>query len=175
MTVKRRVISGLCLLAGLAVAGYTRLFWVRTHFPSPGSVARLNRELPSLPVVDASGRIVDISKATLGGKSIVVFYSASCHACELVLPELQPFPPTLRLLLVNEGAGLSSSSRYKTGFEKALHFCDRNGVRSRSFPMSGLPTILFVDERGVLRDGLVGKHSREIVQRKLKAFAEISP
>jgi hypothetical protein len=59
----------------------------------------------------------------------------------MVLPELQPFPPGLRLLLVNEEADKSSESPYGLVFEKALLFHDWNHVFSRSFPMSGIPTI----------------------------------
>ncbi len=50
-------------------------------------------------------------------------------------------------------------------------FFDRNGVLARSFAMAGLPTILLVDEGGVLRDGLVGAHGRDLVQRRLREFA----
>lgn len=175
MKAKRRVVSGLCLLTGVVLAGYARFFWVRGHAPTPSSIARLGKALPPLPVVDISGRLVDVGKASLGSKSIIAFYSASCHVCQVVLPELQPFPPALRLLLVNEEAGNSSETPNTLGLEKALQFHDRDRVLFRSFPMSGLPTILFVDERSVLRDGLAGEHARGLVQKKLKEFAEVRP
>jgi len=173
MKARRRVVSGLCLLTAMALAGYARFFWARAHAPTPGSIARLGKVLPPLLVADASGGLVDVGKASLGSKSIIAFYSASCHVCQVVLPELQPFPSTLRLLLVNEETGNSSQPPY--GFEKALQFHDLNHVLSRSFPMSGIPTILFVDEQGVLRDGMVGEHARGLVQEKLREFAGKRP
>ena len=170
---KRRILSGVCLSAAILLAGYARVNWVRTHASSPALVARLGAALPPLVVTDASGGLVDVGKAFLGGKSIIVFYSASCYVCQAVLPELRPFPGSLRLVLVNEETG--KPSRAPEGFESALQFRDSNHVLSRSFPMSGVPTILFVDEQGVLRDGLVGEHARGLLQRKLKEFAREQP
>ena len=175
MAVKRRLVSVLCLFTGMTLAGYARFFWVRGHAPTRSSIARLGRQLPALPVVDASGTEVDIGKVALGSKSIIAFYSASCHVCQAVLPELHPFPPSLRLLLVDEEAGNSIESPHGLGIGRALVFQDRNNVLARSFPMSGVPTILFVDERGVLRGGLVGQHARGLVQRRLREFAETRP
>ena len=175
MKARRRVVSGLCLLTGIFLAGYARFSWVRAHAPMPSSVVRLGKALPPLLVVDASGRIVDVGKASLGSRSVIVFYSASCRVCQAVLPELQPFPHALRLLLVSEEAGSSSEAPKTLGSDQALRFYDRNRVLSRSFSMSGLPTILFVDESGVLRDGLVGEHARGLLQKKLKEFSAGSP
>lgn len=175
MMTKRRLAFGLCLLAGVALAGYAKFFWVRAHVPAPSSIARLGKQLPALPVFDASGSQVDIGKIARGSKSVIAFYSGSCGVCQEVLPHLQPFPSTLRLILVDTKANRPLRSPDALRFGEALLFHDRNDVLSRSFPMSGIPTILFVDERGILRDGLVGRHALSLLQRKLKEFAESRP
>lgn len=170
---KRRILSGVCLSAAILLAGYARVNWVRTHASSPALIARLGSALPPLPVTDASGRLVDVGKLSVGSRTVIAFYSASCHICQAVLPELRPLPAPLRLILVNEETGKPFHA--PEGFETALQFRDSNHVLSRSFPMSGVPTILFVDERGILRDGLVGEHARGLLQRKLKEFAREQP
>jgi hypothetical protein len=37
--------------------------------------------------------------------------------------------------------------------------------------MPGLPTVLFIDEQGVVRDGLVGAHAAGSAHQKLEQFA----
>ncbi len=170
-----RAACGLVLLAGAVLAGHLRFFWLRSHAPSADSVARLGKELPSLPVVDASGNPVDLKAAVLGSRSVIAFYAESCRICQLVLPELKPFPPSLRLLLVNEEKHSLDDPARGPGLENARMFHDRHQVLSRSFPMCGVPTVLFVDERGVLRMGLVGQHARGLIQARLKEFAGGQP
>jgi hypothetical protein len=165
------VISGLSLLLMTALAGYAGATRFRAHRRDSGSVARLGRQLPSLWVVDAWGNRVDLSKAAVGRRSVIAFYSASCRACQVVLPGLYPFPPELSLFLVSEGGDPRDDSAGSTR-APALLFHDREGVFARSFPMSPLPTIVFVDERGIVRAGLAGERTRDKVQAGLKKFVE---
>ncbi len=175
MQAGRRAACGLVLLAAAVLAGYVRFSCLRDHAPSTGTVAGLGKELPSLPVVDASDNPVDLKTAAMGSRSVIAFYAASCRVCQLVLPELKPFPPSLRLLLVNEDKESPPELPHGPGLEDARIFRDRDKVLSRSFPMCGVPTILFVDERGVLRIGLVGQHARGMIQARLKEFAGERP
>jgi len=170
---RRRVLSGLCLCAAVLTAGYARLNWLHTHASTPALIARLGNVLPPLPVTDASGKLVDVGTVVIGSRSVIAFYSPSCRVCQAVLPELRPFPAALQLVLVNEEAGISFPPHDR--FEEALEFRDSNRVFSRSFPMSGLPTILLVDEQGVLRGGLVGEHARGLLRQKLKEFSQEQP
>lgn len=170
----RRATAATCLLLGLAVV-IGLAIRIRADAPHQNSIARIGRVLPSLPVVDGSGRVVDLSKVASGRKTIIVFYSPDCQVCEGELPELRPFPPGLGLFIVNEEDRSSSEKFNSLGLKYNAMFYDRDRVLNRSFPLAGLPTILFVDERGVLRNGLVGAHEKDLVQQKLKEFAQLSP
>jgi hypothetical protein len=153
------------------LAGYAGATRFRAHRSDPGSVARLGRQLPPLWVVDPWGNRVDLSKAAIGRKSVIAFYSASCRACQVVLPGLYPFPPELTLFLVSEGEDPLDDPAGST-HDPALLFYDREGVFARSFSMSPLPTIVFVDESGIVRAGLAGEGTRDRVQAGLKKFVE---
>ena len=163
---RRRAIAVLCLVLGISAA--VCLMWIHSDPAGPYSLARLDQPLPSL-VVDASGVKVDLKKFAEGVRCIIVFYSPSCRICREVLPALRPFPPALRLIMVNEAPDQEGSEI--SGFPNAALFHDRWRALSRSFAAAALPTILFVDEDGILRDGLAGSHGREFVQQKLKEFA----
>jgi len=172
MSGRRRAASALCLLAGALLGLGSRCYWIRDHAPTPGSIAVSGRRLPALPVADSAGNMVDLSQLVPGRRTVIAFYSSSCHTCQVVLPELRPFPPGLRLLLVSEDAASPSRGAADAGLAGATLFHDRKSALTRSFPLTPLPTILFVDEQGVLRSFLVGAHGRDRVQAKLKAFAE---
>lgn len=162
---RRRIASALCLLIGVSITAYLRI-----HFGSAGphSRPRIGEPLPPLKV-DASGVAVDLNKFTAAGKSVIVFYSPSCRICRETLPALRPFPSTLRLIMVSESQAREDS--VTLDIPNAMFFYDRWNVLTRSFASTGLPTIVFVDEGGILRDGLVGWHELELVQRKLAEFA----
>ncbi len=152
------------LAVTLLAVGY--FLWIRSQ--STSSLARINHPLPPL-VVASSGDAVDLRVIAAGARRVIVFYSPFCQACKEVLPCLQPFPPDLRLILVNETsdpeepeiAGLPATAR--------LH--DRWHALSHAFTVAVLPTVLFVDASGILRDGLIGRHKRVVVQEKLREFS----
>ncbi len=163
----RRIFAALCLAASvLAVA-----FFILQ--PEPGSahanlLARMDHSLPSLTVENSKGD-VDLKTFITGTRSVIVFYSPSCDTCKRALPALLPFPDTLRLILVNESP--DAGAYELSGFNRAAQFYDRQRILSRSFAAAVLPAILFVDEAGILRDGIFGFYGRGFVQRKLKSFA----
>jgi thiol-disulfide isomerase/thioredoxin len=164
---RRRIASALCLALIAAVAAF---FWLRMH---PGSVqsdlpARIDQPLPSLMVQGSKGA-VDLKTRVIGKRCIIVFYSPSCKTCKKTLPALRPLPEELRLILVNVTSEQDDSLLPAHGY--AERFYDRWRVLSKSFAAASLPVILFVDEIGILRDGIFGARTRSIVQGKLKEFA----
>ncbi len=164
---RRRIAAALCLFVGTGIAVSIKL-WGRFGSGDPKSLARIGRPLPHL-LVEASDVPVDLKEITLGRRSVIVFYSPSCRTCAAELPALRPFPTSLRLVMVSE----SSSRKYEgMGFPEALLCYDRWSVLTRSFAAVALPTIVFVDEGGILLDGLVGRHEPGLLQRRLKEFAD---
>ncbi len=164
---RRRLAAALCLLAGISVGALLRT-WVRTGPADPHTLARIGRPLPPL-IVDGSGAAVDLRKIIAGRRGVIVFYSASCRICREELPSLKPFPDELRLIMVSETR--TPGDRMGSEFPDALLFYDRWNVLYRAFALAAVPTIIFIDEDGILRGGLVGSHRREVLQKKLKEFA----
>jgi hypothetical protein len=163
----RRIAAGSLLAIGIAAAAFLKI-QLPDGSADPQSLACIDQPLPSL-IVEASGTAVDLKKIVAGAPCVIVFYSPSCRICREVLPTLQPFPDSLRLILINESADHEDS--ILSGFPNATHFHDRWGVISRSFAIAVLPTILFVDENGILRDAIIGSHGQDFAHKKLKEFA----
>jgi hypothetical protein len=165
----KRLAAALALLTGMAVIGGL-LLQIRAHVPRTESVARVGRTLPAIPIADESGQVLDVAKVALGTKTVIVFYSTACDVCQKELPNLRPFPAALRLIMVNEGAS-SSEEIDRLGLPYTRHFYDRDRIFERLSLHPGLPTILLVDEQGVLRDALVGAHSADVVRERSTKFA----
>ena len=170
---RSRMLAVTVLIVGVLAAAAVVLF-IRSHMPRRDSVARIGATLPPLLVVDGSGRTVDAGKAGSGKKTIIVFYSPSCDVCHREFPKLQPFPTALGLMMINVN-GPSSEEVDIDGLHCDATFYDRDRMFERSFSMPALPTILFVDEQGVLIAALAGPHEREVVQNKLSAFERSTP
>ena len=165
---RNRILAATVLLAGVA-ATIVVVLSIRAQIPRGNSLARIGAPLPPFLVVDRSGRVVDASKAQLGKRTIIVFYSPSCDVCHSELPKLYPIPRGLSLIIIDVGG--ASSTGGENGLQCDAMFYDRDRVFQRSFPIAALPTILFVDDRAVLNAALVGAHERDLVQNKLIEFA----
>jgi hypothetical protein len=72
--------------------------------------------------------------------------------------------------MVNED-GNSSEEIDRLGLPYTRRFYDRDRIFERLSAKPGLPTILLVDEQGVLRGALVGAHSPDVLRGKLTEFA----
>lgn len=126
---------------------------------------------PPLPVADASGVVRDARTLGLGSRTVIVFFSPSCEVCKNELPKLKPFPSELGLIMVSEADSEGHDELESLGLPYGTIFHDRDHVLERASPLPGLPTVFFLDEQGVLRDGLVGAHNQSVVQQKLSQFA----
>jgi len=162
----RRIWAALCL--GIAAVAIGYFLQARFQSTNPKNQARLNQPLPSM-IVEAAGSPIDLKHFVQGLRCVIVFHSPTCGICKEMLPALRPFPPELRLILVNESENREGSEI--SVFPGAASFHDRHHILSRSFGIASLPIMLFVDEAGVLRNGLAGRHRRDFVQEQLKNFA----
>ena len=164
---RRRAIAAFCLAAA-AIAAVLLGIQSDRGSESANPLARINYPLPPLIVENSEGA-VDLNAFVSGTRSVIVFYSPSCKTCKKVLAALKPVPDAIRLILISESPDEGDSA--VTGFRDAVQFHDRRKMISQFFAAAALPTILFVDEAGVLRDGIVGFYRRGFVQRKLQNFA----
>jgi thioredoxin-related protein len=161
---RRRLLSALILLLTMSAALYVKNYIAPAGQPPS---ARTGSPLPPL-MADEAGTSVDLRTIIRGRKSVIIFFSPSCRICQEMLPFLQPFPDAFKLVLVSESNDAKTEAERL--FPQARLFYDRSSMLLRVFGNLGLPTIVFVDANGILRDGLVGMHTRESVRSKLKQF-----
>jgi hypothetical protein len=163
---RRHIAAAIFLVIGISITAC--LLWIHFNRINPRLLARIGKPLPSL-IVSAAGIEVDLKNYVSGERSVIVFYSPSCRTCREMLPSLLPFPPTLRLIMVNESPDQEDTEI--ASFPAAVQFQDRRLSLIRSVAVAALPAILFVDENGILRRGLMGRHERNDMRQQLKDFA----
>lgn len=158
--------AALAILALLAVVAATA---VHRAAPKRSTLAAMHRPLPPMAVFDRGGHQVDLVSIAPGTRRVFVFYSPSCEVCQRELPNVRPFPPSLRLVLVSVTDELRDPFAQWPEVHQAL--VDRDGAFRRSIPLAGVPLMLFVDEHGVLRDALLGDRGKNALREHLERFA----
>jgi thiol-disulfide isomerase/thioredoxin len=167
---RKRVIAVIVLLAAVALS--VALFVkVRSAVPRKDTKVVLGRPLPNLPVTDPLGSKVDLATIAAGKKRVIAFYSPSCDACQKELPELHPFPENLELVMIKDGTATASDA-WTGAMAGGVRYTDNDRILNQAFAMPTLPTLLFVDENGTVRDGLIGVHPPEVTRGKLQKFAQ---
>ncbi len=159
----------LLLLTLLALVVW-RNFFLQTH--RIVAHVKVNSLLPALKVFDGKGHMVDLSVQGYGHRRVIAFYAVDCHVCQETLPELHPFPKNLTLQMVSERDLSRIPEQNLPTLPDQLYF-DRDDILSAAVPLASLPTILFVDEKDVVRDASVGLRDRDSLQAKLHAFQNL--
>jgi hypothetical protein len=159
---------GAALILILGIIGLVGILQLYAHLTTPHSLARLNQPIPSI-MMENAGTYQNLKKYLEGTRCVLVFYSPACRICKEVVPYLYPLPKGLRLILINESS--NKEDTLIAQFPKADRLQDPHRTLAQTFPTLSLPTILLIDERGILRDGLAGRHQRNFIQQKLNNFA----
>jgi len=133
---------------------------------------QIGKPLPGLIVSDKKGTAINLANEGSGHRRVIAFYSPDCHVCQLTLPELDPFPENIMLVLVSERDTSTIPAGELQSIPSNILF-DRNKVLSSAIAISSLPTILFVREDGVVQDATLGAHSKASIQDKLSALATV--
>ena len=166
-SVRKRSLAATVLVALVVVIGGVR--WkLSTVAPSKDTTVAIGRPLPAFLVKDAAQKAVDLRTVKPGTRRVVAFYSPACEVCKQEMPSLMPFPENLELIMVNEDhTGAHDPYVGRT----TSRFSDPDETFKRAFKYPSLPTFLFIDEKGVVVDGLVGSHAPDVAKTRLAAFA----
>jgi thiol-disulfide isomerase/thioredoxin len=132
----------------------------------PSSDDMLRMHLVGAPAPDWSNVMpltgAPASVASLKGKvALIDFWASWCGPCRMIAPRLSSLKDRLG------PQGLAVVGITTDGAEQAAVFAERhqmrypivvdtNGDTSRSYSISGLPTMILVDKKGVVRDVFIG-------------------
>ncbi|RKF22954.1 methylamine utilization protein MauD [Altericroceibacterium spongiae] len=167
------IVLGLTILGGLALARQIGVLYERvapvgaltpTHGPALGSAA------PRLKLTALDGQNVEIGgPATSGRSTLVLFVSAQCPVCKVLIPTVRDVAHKERLNLIMAGDAPEEEQRSLIERHSLTDLPFVNSAElGRAYAVDKLPHAVLIDEAGVIAGrGLV--NSREHLESLIVA------
>ena len=170
------------LLVGLLGAGWTYLS--KEDGPATISIPAAQAPFvgnlaPDFTLSTIDGRTVTLSDFTQGeGKPVVVnFWATWCPPCRIEMPFFQRADEQYRgqvaILGINQAESAETIRTYadKNGLGYALLVDEDMGVNNR-YAVANLPTTLFIDKNGVVKEILIGTISQAVLDDRIEGLLE---
>lgn len=115
-----------------------------------------------------------------GGRPVVLNYWASwCGPCRVETPELQNasirFGNQVAILGINQGESAQTVTEFGVSFGLTYPLLvDEDNEVNRLYGINGLPTSVFIDRNGVVREVFVGILSRATLEERLNRLKKES-
>ena len=132
--------------------------WCQLVLVTPGWSVEVGEPIPDFGITSLAGD--NLSRASLAGKPLLlVFWNTWCPNCKAELPQVNRLAGKftsrgLTVLAINTGLNDSEAKARafwkKNGYLFATGF-DRDFAIGESFGVQGVPSVLLVDARGVVR------------------------
>lgn len=162
----------LALLVGLAV-----LFLKSPSAqPSPGSSSALtlNQAAPDVALDMLGGKTVRLS--SLRGRPVWInFWASWCTPCRAEMPHIlqvagQPGSGNVQLLAVSTGEGEETVRGYlkRSGYTELPAALDTDGSVATRYHVHNLPTHVFIDSDGIVREVRLGTMEADEMQAAVK-------
>lgn len=113
-----------------------------------------------------------------GGRPVVLNYWASwCGPCRVETPELQiaslKYKNRVAILGVNQGESASAIVEFGTSYGLSYPLLiDENNAVNQLYGIVGLPTTIFIDRKGIVREVFVGILNRATLEERLDRLLE---
>jgi len=138
------------------------------------NIPQQKTDLTNLQLLGLDEQVIEASSFV--GKPLVVnLWATWCAPCRREMPvlaEAQQKQPAFEFVFVSQGEGNAEVSAYLQRETLALRnvFLDPYGNWSQQLGASAMPTTLFFDEQGILRDSHTGELSPATLKEKLKSI-----
>ena len=125
--------------------------------------------IPPFTVVDRNGSTVE-SSAFCQARSIFLFYKPECPHCKVLFRELNTIRGTggsgMNIRFISVGPIPDRGQIPELGKDTALYSIDPRIAR-QVLKIASVPVMMIVDERGVLRDEIVGERPATVLARAI--------
>ncbi len=128
-----------------------RLFTQETDSPLIGKVA------PDVVLTKSDGTSAPVIGSRQGGKAILVFWTTWCPHCYEELGNINDSIASIeqkgiKIILVDVGETKEDVKNYFNQRQiKLISFVDEDGSLQGLYRLAGVPTLIFIDEKGIIR------------------------
>jgi cytochrome c biogenesis protein CcmG, thiol:disulfide interchange protein DsbE len=160
-------------LAGVALLGLAACSSAGSHGLGSHALVRVGQPLPTATLTGYDGRAVT-TKGLAGRPLVLNFWARSCAPCAEEMPTLQHAAttagPATRFLGVDASEPVSVGQSFARSLGVTYPLArDPGGALTGALGVSSLPTTVFVDAAGVVRDVHVGRLSASDLRHGLAA------
>ena len=141
--------------------------------PSDDEILRksyVGARAPAFDSLKAVHGATSLNVSELRGKVVVLeFWATWCGVCPLLVPVLNDWHARYRaqgvevLGVTAEPVSLAARGAYQLGMEYPIA-SDDTGRTSRAYHASAIPTVFVIDQRGTVKDVLVGYSRRRLLE-----------
>ncbi len=125
-----------------------------------GAKTTVKRPAPDFTLEKVSGKSSNLTDARAGKKAIIFFWATWCPHCHEELGKLNAALSSveskgIKVLLVDVGESREEVSAYLEHAQIQLDsFLDEENALQDPYGLIGVPTVVFVDEQGLIKDTL---------------------
>lgn len=175
------------LLVTLTALGISWILFSREEVSQPRTVILTEAPIvghlaPDFTLTTPQGATVSLTdfvdRDGDSGRPVVLNYWASwCGPCRIETPELQnaslKFKNQVAFLGINQGESVQTVTEF--GLSYGLTYpllVDEDNTVNRTYGINGLPTTVFIDRKGVVRELFVGILNQAVLEDRLKRLLE---
>lgn len=135
---------------------------------------------PDFTLVDSVGQPVALSDyaSSAAGRPVVLnFWATWCAPCRIEMPHLQnasrKYDGRATILGINQGEPAEMVSEFGNEFDISYPLLvDAGSSVSRLYNVTGLPTTVFIDAGGVVREVVIGMVSQAVLEDRIERMLE---
>ena len=175
------------LLVTLTALGITWILFSRDDVSQPRTIALTEAPIvghlaPDFALETPQGETINladyVNRDDKTGQPVVLNYWASwCGPCRLETPELQnaslKFKNQVAFLGINQGESAQIVSEFALSYGLTYPLLvDEDNTVNREYGINSLPTTIFIDREGVVREVFIGILNQAVIEDRLKRLLE---
>lgn len=171
----------LIAVAALAGVGWIAVSRDSTAATNPISLAtapHVGNLAPDFTLTDAAGNSYTLSRYTAGGQPVVLnFWATWCPPCRIEMPHFErlsaEYDGRVAVLGINQAESADAIAEYAAGNGLTYPLlADREMKVNNLFGVLNLPTTIFIDKNGVVREVLVGTISQAVLEDRIEKLLD---
>lgn len=175
------------LLVILTALGVTWILFSRKEVSQPRTIALTEAPIvghlaPDFTLATPQGETVTltnyVNRFGESGQPVILNYWASwCGPCRIETPELQSaslkFKNQVAILGINQGESAEIVSEFALSYGLTYPLLvDEDNTVNRDYGINSLPTTIFIDRQGVVREVFIGILNQAVLEDRVKRLLE---